>query len=606
MEMFRSAFQYIRRNLVTLALMEVFFLFLQSSLLKPLIQWLFTGAMRLAGIYYLTPATLHRLVTNPFTIGACLVDAFLLMSFILFQTFCLIDCMRASRFNRTFPLFSAMADGLRKLRRVYRIGNWRLLLIGLLFLPLTGMPLASTRIQGIYLPDFLTHYMDDYPRVFLVLMLVCLIGFTHFRRWIYTLHFFCYSDLKAYPCTRNSAALYAARTTHVLTKLFIGLAAYASIYALVTFSLMSGFVRIANLMSVRNWLSIAVMSAISIITQLIMKLMDCSFSPFMIALLSAAFFDLVVPEESEPPVRVELSAIDRRSRKIAAVAVVLVGAISCVGVVHDMLNGELFEIHLSNYPAIVAHRGDSVNATENTMAAFQSAIDNNANMIELDVQQAIDGTVFVFHDATLSRLADVSLRVNRLDYATLRFFPIGGNRFDGKESTNDYIPTFEAVLQLCQGLIPLNVEIKTSTTDTDLVEQVVALMEEYGFVEGSMITSNRYSVLEQVKALNPEIQTGYIMSVAMGSFESMQNVDVFSIESSFVTRSLVSRIHSVGKTVAAWTVNDADEIREIAETGVDYLITDDVNLAKDVIFSQEFEEPWMRTCYNWLATLTRR
>lgn len=605
MEMFRSAFQYIRRNLVTLALMEVLFLFLQSSVLKPLIQWLFTMAMQLSGVYYLTPATLPRMMTNPFTIGAILLDAFLLLSFILYRTFCLIECMRASRFNRTLPLFSTMADCLRTLRRVYRRHNWRLLAIALLFLPLTGVPLLSTRIQGIYLPDFLTYYMDSYPQVFAVLFFVCLLGFAHFRRWIYTLHFFCYSDLTAGPCTSNSAALYAARTTHVLTKLILGLAGFVAGYALVTFCLMSGFVRIANLMSVRNWLSIAVMSMISITTQLIMKLLDCAFSPTMIALLSAAFFDLVVPEESTAPERVELTAIDRRSRRMAAAVIVLTCIISCAGVVKDVRNGELFSIHLSNYPAIVAHRGDSVNATENTLEAFQSAIDNSANMIELDVQQSADGIPFVFHDSTLSRLSDVTLRVNKLNYNTLRYFPIGRNRYDSGSAVS-YIPTFEEALQLCRDQIALNVEIKTNATDTDLVEQVVSLMEQYGFVEGSMITSSRYSVLEKVKQLNPNIQTGYIMSVAMGSFETMQSVDVFSIESSFVTRSLVNRIHAVGKTVAVWTVNDEDDIREMAEAGVDYVITDDVNLAKDVIFSQEFEEPWMRTCYNWLSMLTRR
>ncbi len=604
MEMFRSAFRYIRRNLITLALMEVLFLFLQSSMVKPVIQWLFATAMRISGINYLTPATLHRLLTNPFTIGAILLDALLLLSFILYQVFCLIECMRASHFNQTLPLLPTMASCAKKLVRVYRRGNRRMLLIALLFLPLTGLPLLSTRIQGIYLPDFLTHYMDDYPQVFLGLFLICLIAFTHFRRWIYSLHFFCYSDLTAYPCTRNAAALYEARTTHVLTRLIIGLAAFMAGYALVTFSLMSGFVRIANLMSARSWLSVAVMSAISIVTQLIMKLMDCCFSPFMIALISAAFFDVVAPSGDVPPERVELTAIDRRSRRVTAVTIVLVGAISCVGVVQDVLQGELFSIHLSNYPAIVAHRGDSVNATENTLEAFQSAIDNSANMIELDVQQAADGVPFVFHDATLSRLADVSLRVNRLSYATLRYFPIGRGRYDGDGA--GYIPTFEEALQQCQGQIALNVEIKPSATDTDLVEQVVSLMERYGFAEGSMITSSRYSVLEKVKQLNPDIQTGYIMSVAMGSFEHMQSVDAFSIESSFVTRALVNRIHAAGKSVAVWTVNTEAEIRAAAETGADYVITDDVNLAKDVVFSQEFEEPWMRTCYNWLSSLTRR
>lgn len=583
--------------------MEVLFLFLQSGILKPLIHWLFTMSMRIAGINYLTPATLGRLLTNPFTIGAILLDALLLLSFILYQIFCLVECMRASRFNRTLPLLPTMVNCARKLGRVYCRGNRRLLLIALLFLPMTGLPLLSTRIQGIYLPDFLTHYMDDYPKVFLGLSFVCLIAFTHFRRWIYSLHFFCYSDLRAYPCTRNSAALYEARTTHVLTRLIIGLAAFMAGYALVTFSLMSGFVRIANLMSARNWLSIAVMSTIGIVTQLIMMTMDCCFSPFMIALLSAAFFHVVAPQDAVPPERVELTDVDRRSRLVTAVTIVIVGVISCAGVVQDMLQGELFSIHLSNYPAIVAHRGDSVNATENTIEAFQSAIDNSANMIELDVQQAADGTPFVFHDSTLSRMADVTLRVNKLSYPTLRYFPIGKGRYDDGGS---YIPTFEEVLQQCQDQIALNVEIKPSSTDTDLVEQVVALMEQYGFVEGSMITSSRYSVLEKVKQLNPDMQTGYIMSVAMGSFENMQYVDLFSIESSFVTRALVSRIHAAGKSIAVWTVNTEAEIRQAAEAGVDYVITDDVNLAKDVIFSQEFEEPWMRTCFNWLSSLTRR
>ena len=107
---------------------------------------------------------------------------------------------------------------------------------------------------------------------------------------------------------------------------------------------------------------------------------------------------------------------------------------------------------------IIAHRGNAAHAPENTLAAFESAIEAGADRIELDVQLSADGTPFVFHDIQLERLTglrDVACSYKMRDLAKLH---VAANAFPATEDT--LIPTFKRVVERVGGRIPLYVEIK--------------------------------------------------------------------------------------------------------------------------------------------------
>ena len=133
--------------------------------------------------------------------------------------------------------------------------------------------------------------------------------------------------------------------------------------------------------------------------------------------------------------------------------------------------------------------------------------------------------------------------------------------------------------------IMLNIELKPAKTDNNYVEGIVQMLEEYDFVDKCVVASTDPKLLKKVKALNENIQTVYIMHMALGKFGNMNYVDIFSIRYNFISDSMVKDIHKNGKKVYAWTVNSESEIKELLLMDVDSIITDDPYKTKTIIYN---------------------
>lgn len=237
---------------------------------------------------------------------------------------------------------------------------------------------------------------------------------------------------------------------------------------------------------------------------------------------------------------------------------------------------------------ITAHRGSSKSAPENTMAAVTAAIEELADYAELDVQMTADGVVVLAHDASLKRVAGVNRAVSSLTWEELQGLDVGS--WFSPEFAGERIPALSEVLELCRGKLGLNIEIKNVGRDSKLPETVVGLILEHGMEEQCVVTSTSLGYLKQVKAIAPQIRTGYIISAAYGDFYSSEAVDFISIRSSFVNETLVERAHAQGKTIHAWTVNTKSEMERLRMLGVDNLITDYPVLAREIIYREEATE----------------
>ena len=223
-------------------------------------------------------------------------------------------------------------------------------------------------------------------------------------------------------------------------------------------------------------------------------------------------------------------------------------------------------------PLVTYHRGDCSIAPENTLPAFRSAILKGGDRIELDVQMTSDGVVVVTHDSSLKRCTGKNARIYDVTYAEVEQLDAG--RWFSARFAGTKIPTFEEVLQLCQGKIDLNVEIKPNSSTPTLEAETVRLLQEYGFEGHCVITSQNYETLHKVKELAPDIPTGYILALGVGNYYDLPDADFFSVESTFITSGMVNQIHLRGKTVSAWTIDREADARHMMELGVDDLITD--------------------------------
>ena len=137
------------------------------------------------------------------------------------------------------------------------------------------------------------------------------------------------------------------------------------------------------------------------------------------------------------------------------------------------------------------------------------------------------------------------------------------------------IPTLEEVLDYCKDKIKLNIEVKVNDHQTqDFIARLVGLIQAKGMAEQCMITSFDYHSLQAVKQLDPSLETGFISSKAIEQPESFTSADNFVLSIDLINSETVSRIHSLGKEVIAWTVNDAYSVDKCRKAGADNLITD--------------------------------
>jgi len=229
---------------------------------------------------------------------------------------------------------------------------------------------------------------------------------------------------------------------------------------------------------------------------------------------------------------------------------------------------------------VTAHRGASLQAPENSLAAFRAAIAAGADFIEIDVQRLRDGTLAVVHDGDLMRMAGDPRKISDLLLPDLQQVDIGARR--GPAHAGERVPTLEQVIALVRGQARLNIELKYNFPDPGLAPAVIDLLRREDFTDQVVITSLDHAGLRQVEALAPGIETGLIVTAAVGNVVRT-DTDFVSLNSAKATADLVRRAHAAGKPVHVWTVNKPEVMLRMIERGVDNVITDDPALLAQVM-----------------------
>jgi glycerophosphoryl diester phosphodiesterase len=239
----------------------------------------------------------------------------------------------------------------------------------------------------------------------------------------------------------------------------------------------------------------------------------------------------------------------------------------------------------------VAHRGGSHLAPENTLAAFRNALTLAVDAIELDVHMSRDGQLIVFHDNTVDRLTDGTGNILDLDFATLRSLNAAAH-FVGGWPESQQIPTLREVLDLARGRVQVYIEIKTSKRDgvqrqyPGIVEAVVNDVRAMGMTHRVLVISFDWSLLPQVKALEPRIATGALVSqetwdaTTAHALETLVqqakalHVEWLNMDQKLFTDEMPGTLHAHNIKLGLWTVNTSNALRRFAHAGVDSLTTD--------------------------------
>jgi glycerophosphoryl diester phosphodiesterase len=237
-------------------------------------------------------------------------------------------------------------------------------------------------------------------------------------------------------------------------------------------------------------------------------------------------------------------------------------------------------------PILIAHRGGSLEAPENTMTSFRHAIELGMRYVELDVQMTRDGELIVIHDETVDRTTNGQGPVGNYTFAELRKLD-AGSHFDPKFA-GEQIPTLREVLELCTDAgVGVVVEIKSPGLYAGMVEKTVALIGEMWTrgAENIWCISFDHASIRQVRALDPSIPVGYLYEYFEQDF--VQPDDTIQAYCPYFRTALahpeqIAKAHELGKFVFVYTVDEEADMRQVAAAGIDGMVSDRPSLLKRV------------------------
>lgn len=590
MNQFKSGIARLVRCWRPILLFELVWKLVTVLVIAPACGGLVQLAIRAAKLNYLTNANLLKFLRSPWTILLLLVLLVLASLYTLFEISAVCNCFaQPAKQKLRLSMRCMLRAGLRSLRRFFTAGSPLLVLHLLVMIPLMQFSAASGIFTSMGIPDFIAYYMTKKEfilPIYIAAMVLCCLLSVH---WIFATVLFTKRKCSFRSAHRCSTKLVKGRFFRTFFSVLLWNFCYFA-----TLLVFLCLVTLLILLVIRCFHSNSlIFSQATRLLKLLIQLVIWSFSffatPICMAHITALFEkrqkqmpEVILPASS--PQENRATHPFRRSTAIITAVCLTVSALTLnVSFLYSIATGRSsLQLTLFQEPYITAHRGLSAEAPENTLYAFDAAINSGADFIELDVQQTKDGVLVVMHDQNLKRTTGVNKNIWDVNYADIRDLDAGS--WFNPAYANARIPTLEETLQFIDNRIQLNIEIKPTKHGSGTLEQDVAdLITTYGDVNRCWVTSFSYSSLKSIKQANPDIRTGYIMSVAYGQFYSLQYADAFSLNKVFVTSQVVNSAHQAGKQVFAWTVNSVSEVRSLYYLHVDSIITDDPVMAQNVL-----------------------
>jgi glycerophosphoryl diester phosphodiesterase len=224
---------------------------------------------------------------------------------------------------------------------------------------------------------------------------------------------------------------------------------------------------------------------------------------------------------------------------------------------------------------VLAHRGASAYAPENTLAAFTLAVEQQADWLELDVQQTSDGRLVVFHDIRVERTTNGRGAVRDLTLDQMRQLD-AGTWFDPKFA-DERVPTFEEVVALARERgIKIFPEVKDPRLYPGIEERVAGVIAANAYEDRTIVQSFDGGSLEKLRRINPKLRLAALYTATSplrGDPPASAEVLGPPWEMVAADRGLVRDAHAAGRQIVVWTVDGRSGIQQMLDARVDGIIT---------------------------------
>ncbi len=544
-------------------------------MLIPLYYAYINLAVKLSGISYLTKETVGKFMKSPSTY------AFLFIMFV-FMSMCIIMDVsgisyayhRANYLKKTSPLRMLLV-GLRSAIRMLRPRNLPMFLFVLCYLPVITNVIFDFQLLHIKVP-----YMIDIISINKYVTIVCVVIYVLLVlstcKYTFLVHVYNVEKLSYRKSIDRTKELLKGRRFKtiggVITWLILVVGIPVALFYLYAGPVLNTVLNHEGMVKA----STIVYEVVKIVFSVLYVIIGL---PIVYSYICNQYYDIIPEDEDRKTIddyeEYDAKKSSRKERKILAViiSVVIIADVAFYGL--KQFNVISLNVEYMDKVTITAHRGDSTKAPENTLAAFQLALDNGADVIELDVRETADGEIVIMHDENLRRTCGVDKKVGKLTYEELlEYSPTANYKGSNKdEFADEKIPTLREAIELVGDKAKLNIELKPASTDKGFAKKVVAIIQEYNYYDNCVVASLNYGSIKKIKVIDPNITTVYVMALAMGDFYDLECADAFSIKGRYINNDVVRQAHKRGKQVYAWTIDDKSVLENMMLMNVDSIIT---------------------------------
>lgn len=597
MRTFKESLKMFKYNFSSILLFEIMFKLISAAVLIPFLYTILNLSVEMAGIGYLTTETMGIYFKAPSTYAFLFVIVLALAAYLLINVSGLIYAMEASHREEKISALVLLIKGIFNALRVINPKNMGATIYVLLVLPFTYTVMISGSLVGMKLPEFFVSFFEQNR------MLISIVVFVYILLCVFSLlRIFSFNYYTLYKMDyREAKRLSRKIIKHNFIKVFVGLAIcnliINGIHVLLQGTLATAIGKIMTLIVPYKAFRFGFEITVQIVFLIIYSIFSIISTPLVYAYICRRFYELegddsydeylqVKEKRNKKRKRRELTPEEKKKKDRLSFWTVFVVALLLNGTYIYLASSNRVNLNIiySTRADVTAHRGDSMNAPENTMAAIEKAAENQADIIEIDVRQTADGVYVLFHDEDLYRTTGVKRDVGECNYDFISNLDAGS--YFSEEYAGEPIPTLEeALIYGEENNIFYNIELKPEDTDTNYVQGIMDLLEKYDYIDNCVVSSMNYETLKEVKVLNEDIETIYIISMVIGRIEGLEYADGFSIKHRFITADMVERIHKKGKKIFAWTVNDEENIKKLLLLDVDSIITDNPYETKEIIYN---------------------
>lgn len=239
---------------------------------------------------------------------------------------------------------------------------------------------------------------------------------------------------------------------------------------------------------------------------------------------------------------------------------------------------------------IIAHRGFSGRAPENTVAAIREAIEVGADMAEIDVSLTADDQIVCLHDDKVNRTTNGKGHIAELTLAEAQRLDAGS--WFSPAFAGERIPTLDAVLEAAKGHILLNIEIKPETVESGIAARVVDTVKAHGMQDQVVISSFSPDALAQVHALDEHLLTASLYNrklhrgIDPGDIVGEANSTMLNINRHYLKEEIRERCLELGIPIGVYTANKRKKMAKLVDMGVHAIFTNHPDLLLEVLEEQ--------------------